>query len=79
MHHPTHMHHPAHRNDLSVVDIMYVPTLERLGANLPQARNMDIRTNPNYPRLAAWFAALDALPAYAKVCVFVCVFLGMSV
>lgn len=57
----------AHRASLSMVDIMYVPTLERLGANLPQARGMDIRNHAAFPRVAAWFAALDALPAYARV------------
>lgn len=54
-------------HELSLVDVMYVPTMERLGANLPMARGMDIRTNAAFPRVAAWFAALEALPAYGRV------------
>ena len=58
---------PCHSNELSLVDVMYVPAMERLGANLPMARHMDIRTNDAFPRVAAWFAALDVLPAYGRV------------
>lgn len=53
--------------ELSMVDAMYAPALERFGANLPLFRGYELRNNPAYPRLSGWFAAMDALPAYRKV------------
>ncbi|MBV9388908.1 MAG: glutathione S-transferase N-terminal domain-containing protein [Chroococcidiopsidaceae cyanobacterium CP_BM_ER_R8_30] len=51
----------------SLVDIMYSPHLDRLAANLPVYRNYHIKGNPRFPRLNAWFEALNQHPAYHRV------------
>lgn len=53
--------------DFSLADIVYAPAMERLAANLPVMRGFELRANPDYPATAAWFAALDARPAYQRV------------
>lgn len=58
---------PYFLTDFSLVDAMYVPALERLAANLPMVRGFSLRSNPRYPKLAAWYAAMDTRPAYCKV------------
>ena len=40
---------------------------ERFAANMPRARGFMLRGNPDYPRLSAWFDAMDARPAYQQV------------
>jgi glutathione S-transferase len=40
---------------------------ERFAANMPRARGFMLRGNPDYPRLGAWFDAMDARPAYQQV------------
>lgn len=54
-------------SDFSLVDIMYSPHLDRLAANLPVYRNYHIRNNPRFPRITAWFEALNQRPAYHRV------------
>ncbi|WNZ27056.1 glutathione S-transferase [Leptolyngbya sp. NK1-12] len=51
----------------SLVDIMYSPHLDRLAANLPVYRNYHLKNNPRYPRLNAWFEAINQRPAYHRV------------
>uniref|UniRef100_A0A383VDH2 GST N-terminal domain-containing protein n=1 Tax=Tetradesmus obliquus TaxID=3088 RepID=A0A383VDH2_TETOB len=53
--------------EFSMLDIMMISSLERIGAGLPKFRNFNIRSNPAYPNTAAWFAALAERPAYQKV------------
>lgn len=55
------------RKDLSLADVMYVASLERFAAMMPVARAFNMRDNPAYPRLDAWYQAMDELPAYQKV------------
>lgn len=54
-------------SSFSLVDIMYSPHLDRLAANLPVYRNYHIKGNPRFPRLNAWFEALNQRPAYHRV------------
>lgn len=51
----------------SLVDIMYSPHLDRLAANAPVYRQYAIKGNPRFPRLNAWFTALNQRPAYHRV------------
>ena len=51
----------------SLVDIMYSPHLDRLAANLPVYRGYHIKGNERYPRINAWFEALNQRPAYHRV------------
>ncbi|MBW4444624.1 MAG: glutathione S-transferase N-terminal domain-containing protein [Plectolyngbya sp. WJT66-NPBG17] len=51
----------------SLVDIMYSPHLDLLAANLPVYRNYPIKGNPRFPRINAWFEALNQRPAYHRV------------
>ena len=51
----------------SLVDIMYSPNLDRLAANLPVYRDYHLKGNPRYPRINAWFEALNQRPAYHRV------------
>jgi len=53
-------------SSFSLVDIMYSPHLDRLAANLPVYRGYHIRGNSRFPRINAWFAALNQRPAYQR-------------
>ncbi|MBD2412780.1 glutathione S-transferase [Nostoc calcicola FACHB-389] len=54
-------------SSFSLVDIMYSPHLDRLAANLPVYRGYHIKGNPRFPRINAWFEALNQRPAYHRV------------
>ncbi|OUL20992.1 glutathione S-transferase [Nostoc sp. T09] len=58
---------PYFLSNFSLVDILYSPHLDRLAANLPVYRGYHIKGNPRYPRINAWFAALNQRPAYHRV------------
>lgn len=58
---------PYFLSTFSLVDIMYSPHLDRLAANLPVYRGYHIKGNPRYPRINAWFEALNQRPAYHRV------------
>ncbi|MFN6468402.1 MAG: glutathione S-transferase family protein [Nostoc sp. SerVER01] len=58
---------PYFVSSFSLVDIMYSPHLDRLAANLPVYRGYHIKGNPRFPRINAWFEALNQRPAYHRV------------
>ncbi|AFY45795.1 glutathione S-transferase family protein [Nostoc sp. PCC 7107] len=58
---------PFFVSTFSLVDIMYSPHLDRLAANLPVYRGYHIKGNPRFPRINAWFDALNQRPAYHRV------------
>ncbi|MDZ8110421.1 MAG: glutathione S-transferase family protein [Nostoc sp. DedQUE12a] len=58
---------PYFVSSFSLVDIMYSPHLDRLAANLPVYRDYHIKGNPRFPRINAWFEALNQRPAYQRV------------
>ncbi|MCP6762118.1 MAG: glutathione S-transferase family protein [Fischerella sp. CENA71] len=58
---------PYFVSNFSLVDIMYSPHLDRLAANLPVYRGYHIKGNPHFPRINAWFEALNQHPAYHRV------------
>lgn len=53
--------------EMGMVDIMFAPSLERLGANLPLFRDFSLRDHPQLPHLAAWYAAMNTRASYQKV------------
>lgn len=55
---------PFFLSEFSIVDILYSPHLDRLAANLPVYRGYQIKGNPRFPRLNAWFEAIAQRPAY---------------
>ncbi|MDZ8186954.1 MAG: glutathione S-transferase family protein [Nostoc sp. ChiSLP02] len=58
---------PYFVSTFSLVDAMYSPHLDRLAANLPVYRGYHLKGNPRYPRINAWFEALNDRPAYHRV------------
>jgi glutathione S-transferase len=58
---------PYFLSDFSLIDIMYSPLLDRLAANLPVYWDYHIKDNSRFPRLNAWFEALEQRPAYQRV------------
>lgn len=53
--------------ELSLVDCMFAPFLERMAASLPYYKALQLRANPEYPRLNAWFAAMESRPSYRHI------------
>ena len=49
--------------DISLVDIMFTPFLERMSASLPYFKGFESRT-PRYPNLLRWYSAMDSRPTY---------------
>ncbi|MCM0594311.1 MAG: glutathione S-transferase family protein [Gloeotrichia echinulata DVL01] len=58
---------PYFFSTFSLIDIMYSPHLDRLAANLPVYRGYHLKGNPRFPRINAWFEALNQRPAYHRV------------
>ncbi|BAY76528.1 glutathione S-transferase-like protein [Nostoc linckia NIES-25] len=58
---------PFFVSSFSLVDVMYSPHLDRLAANLPVYRGYHIKGNPRFPRIDAWFEALNQRRAYHRV------------
>ncbi|MBD2565196.1 MULTISPECIES: glutathione S-transferase family protein [Nostoc] len=58
---------PYFVSTFSLVDILYSPHLDRLAANLPVYRGYHLKGNPRFPRINAWFDALNQRPAYHRV------------
>jgi glutathione S-transferase len=58
---------PYFLSTFTLVDIMYSPHLDRLAANSPVYRGYHIKGNPRFPRINAWFEALNQRPAYHRV------------
>ena len=53
--------------DISLVDIMFTPFLERMSASLPYFKGFVLRGNVNYPNLQRWFAAMDERESYRGI------------
>mmetsp|Transcript_28528 Transcript_28528/g.37323 ORF Transcript_28528/g.37323 Transcript_28528/m.37323 type:complete len:522 (-) Transcript_28528:303-1868(-) len=52
---------------LTIVDIMYTPFLERMAASLPYFKALEVRNNPQWPAVEAWFQAMDSRPSYQGI------------
>ena len=51
-------------DQLSAIDMMVVPSLERFRFQLPYTRSFDVLDEDKYPSLKKWFSAMDSLPSY---------------
>merc|ERR1711871_349660 len=51
---------------LSLVDIMFTPFLERMAASLPYFKGLESRSEI-YPHLLKWYQAMDNRPAYRGI------------
>eukprot|EP01037_Dinobryon_pediforme_P032046 gene32046-36806_t len=51
---------------LSLVDILFVPFLERMAASLPYFKGFQSRS-PAFPNLLRWYEAMDTRPTYAGI------------
>jgi glutathione S-transferase len=49
--------------DLSLIDIIYLPFLERMAASLPYYKGMEVFST-QYPALYQWFQAMDRRSTY---------------
>ena len=50
-------------NSITICDIMLIPGLTRLAANLRTFADMEIRFNDQYVQVGKWFEAVDSLPS----------------
>jgi len=53
--------------DISIVDIMFTPFLERMSASLPYFKGFDIRNSSRFPLVEAWFQAMESRPTYQNI------------
>ncbi|MDJ0581491.1 glutathione S-transferase family protein [Crocosphaera sp.] len=53
--------------DFGLVDIMYIPSIERLAANLPTFRGYHLLGNEKYPLLNRWLKAMNKRPNYQRI------------
>mmetsp|Transcript_30917 Transcript_30917/g.91861 ORF Transcript_30917/g.91861 Transcript_30917/m.91861 type:complete len:474 (-) Transcript_30917:252-1673(-) len=53
--------------DLSLVDCMFAPFLERMAASLPYYKALTLRRNDGWPRIEQWFLAMESRPSYRHV------------
>jgi len=52
--------------NLSLVDVIYSPFLERMAASLPYFKGFEARSS-KYPHLLRWYESMDLRPAYAGI------------
>jgi len=53
--------------ELSMVDCMFAPFLERMAASLPYYKGLPIRRQPQWPNVEAWFLAMESKPSYRNI------------
>ncbi|GJP51372.1 hypothetical protein CLOM_g10527 [Closterium sp. NIES-68] len=51
-------------DQMSLVDAVYAPFLERTAASIPFWKGLTVRGNPRWPALSLWFDAMDSRPTY---------------
>lgn len=54
-------------DEVSLVDCMFAPFLERMAASLPYYKGLPIRRNQNWPRVEQWFLAMESRPSYRHI------------
>ena len=53
--------------ELSLVDVMFAPFLERMAASLAYYKGLTLRRNEQWPRIEAWFLAMEGRPSYRHI------------
>ena len=54
-------------SQLSLVDCMFAPFLERMAASLAYYKGLTLRRNDAWPRIEVWFLAMEARPSYRHI------------
>ena len=53
--------------EVSLVDFMFAPFLERMAASLPYYKGFVVRRNEQWPRVEEWFLAMEGLNSYKHI------------
>ncbi|KAL2650431.1 hypothetical protein R1flu_018559 [Riccia fluitans] len=53
--------------ELSLVDCVYAPFLERIAASMPYWPGVKVRGNERWPAVNRWYEAMDSRPAYQGI------------
>lgn len=53
--------------ELTLVDCMFAPFLERMAASLPYYKGLVVRRNPALPNLERWFRAMEGRDSYRHI------------
>ncbi|CAM9937690.1 unnamed protein product [Phaeothamnion confervicola] len=53
--------------ELSLVDVVFSPFLERMAASLPYYKALPVRGNTRWPAVQRWFDAMEARPTYGNI------------
>mmetsp|Transcript_51871 Transcript_51871/g.103223 ORF Transcript_51871/g.103223 Transcript_51871/m.103223 type:complete len:385 (-) Transcript_51871:542-1696(-) len=53
--------------ELSLVDCMFAPFLERMAASCAYYKGLTLRRNPEWPRIEEWFLAMESRPSYRHI------------
>ena len=54
-------------SDVSMVDCMFAPFLERMAASVPYYKGLPVRGNRKWPHLQQWYTAMDTREAYRGI------------
>ncbi|KAL3701248.1 hypothetical protein R1sor_019270 [Riccia sorocarpa] len=54
-------------NEISLVDCVYAPFLERIAASMPYWPGIKVRGNERWPAVNRWYEAMDSRPAYQGI------------
>jgi len=54
-------------SEVSMVDCMFAPFLERMAASVPYYKGLPVRGNPKWPFLQIWFARMETLESYPGI------------
>lgn len=54
-------------SEVSMVDCMFAPFLERMSASVPYYKGLAVRGNPKWPFLQTWFGAMESLLSYPGI------------
>ena len=53
--------------DISIIDILFTPFLERMAASLPYFKGFESRNEKKYPFLYRWYVAMDSRETYRGI------------
>jgi len=53
--------------ELSLVDCMFAPFLERMAASCAYYKGLTLRRNAEWPRIEEWFTAMEGRPSYRHI------------
>ena len=54
-------------SEVSMVDCMFAPFLERMAASVPYYKGLAVRGNGRWPHLQRWFAAMETRDSFRRL------------